>query len=269
MKFHSVLATKRHRNIIGFSLSLLLHLLLALFFIEQAPAPLQNLGNDANAPLSITLLPPSTVTQRAQKAVQPKQKTPVKPATKSRPKKAAVTPPKALVLQPKAKNPTPVTQATAPTSMMEMLQAARDKRRANDVPDANDDPEQNKAADDPDAIARANIEFSTQRARGNNQGGGLFDLRFKGVRTAELVFYGWDQRRRREHSQLIEIDAGLNGDIDSAIIRKVIEVIREKKSGDFTWHSSRLGRTVTLSARPQDTAELTEFLKKDFFRYDR
>lgn len=253
---------------IGFGLSLLLHGLLLLFFIEHIPAPVENLGNDANAPLSITLLPPSDVNQRAQKAVQPPAIKQEKPQKKSIPKKTRPAQPK-LALQPKAKNPTPVPQASAPTSMMDMLQAARDRRRAEGVPDANDNPAQNKPPDDPDAVARANIEFSTQHARGNNQGGGLFDLRFKGVRTAELVFYGWDQRRRHEHSQLIEIDAGLNGDIDSAIIRKVIEVIREKKSGDFTWHSSRLGRVVTLSARPEDTAELADFLKKDFFRYDR
>jgi hypothetical protein len=268
MKFHSFLVTARNHSMIGLVLSLLLHALLLLFFIEHAPAPVENLGDDVNAPLTITLLPPSDVTQRAQKAAQPAPTKQAQPQKKIVPKKVRPTPPTRLALQPKARNPTPVPQASAPTSMMDMLQAARDRRRAAGVPDANDNPEQNKPTD-PDAIARANIEFSTQHARGNNEGGGLFDVRFKGVRTAELVFYGWDQRRRREHSQLIEIDAGLNGDIDSAIIRKVIEVIREKKSGDFTWHSSRLGHDVTLSARPQDTQELTDFLKKDFFDYYR
>lgn len=274
MKFHSALANTRNRNIIGFGLSLLLHVLLLLFFVEHRPPPVQETGSAAHAPLSITLLPPADVTQHAQTATtKPKQNK--KPAPKvarqhkkARPKKAAPSKPKQLAIQPKAHNPTAPSTAQ-PASMMEMLQAARDRRQANGVPDANNDPEQNKPADDPDAIARANIEFSMQHARGQNKGGGLFDLRFKGVRTAELVFYGWDQRRRREHSQLIEIDSGLNGDIDTAIIRKVIEVIRQKKSGDFPWQSSRLGRVVTLSARPKDDAELMDFLKRDFFNYAR
>jgi hypothetical protein len=61
----------------------------------------------------------------------------------------------------------------------------------------------------------------------------------------------------------------LNGDIDTAVIRKMIEIIRQEKSGDFDWESRRLGRVVVLSARPRDDAELMSFLKEDFLAYAR
>ena len=45
----------------------------------------------------------------------------------------------------------------------------------------------------------------------------------------------------------------------------MIELIRTHYPGDFSWESRRLGRVVTLSARPQDSQELEAFLKKEFF----
>jgi hypothetical protein len=45
----------------------------------------------------------------------------------------------------------------------------------------------------------------------------------------------------------------------------MIELIRKEKTGDFEWESHRLNRVVTLSARPQDTQELMNFLYKEMF----
>jgi hypothetical protein len=160
--------------------------------------------------------------------------------------------------------PAPAQQQAVPADMMDMLAAARDRRRAAGIPDANDTPDQAPSDRDADAIARENIAFSMQ-SRGDNDSGGVFQVTSKGVRTAELIFRGWDVRRRNVTRQAFEIDAGLNGDIDTAIIRKMIELIRQQKKGDFNWESRRLGRVVVLSARPQDDAELEAFLKKDFF----
>jgi hypothetical protein len=234
-------------------------------------------GNTPNAPLSVHLIPPGPTQEQTASAsaarhrAQPKKNGhPRQPARKEPTvarKKTVPPKPDRLALTRPAPAPTPSTAAPAavPADMMDMLTAARDRRRAAGLPDANDSSSQKHAEDD-NAVARANVEFSKQaQSRGRNDGGGVFQVTFKGVRTAELIFRGWDSRRRSNTRQLLEVDAGLNGDIDTAIVRKMIELIRQYQSGDFNWESRRLGRVVVLSARPEDNAELEAFLKKDFF----
>jgi hypothetical protein len=64
------------------------------------------------------------------------------------------------------------------------------------------------------------------------------------------------------------VDAGLHGDVELAIVRKMIELIRTHYNGDFNWDSRRLGRVVVLSARLEDTAGLEAFMMKEFFEVD-
>ena len=45
----------------------------------------------------------------------------------------------------------------------------------------------------------------------------------------------------------------------------MIALIRENTQDDFIWVSQRLGRNVTLSARPRDNAGLEDFMMRDFF----
>lgn len=60
-------------------------------------------------------------------------------------------------------------------------------------------------------------------------------------------------------------DAGVGGDVEGAIIKKMIDVIREQYPKDFNWDSRRLKRVVVLSARPEDEARLAAFLRLEFF----
>ena len=264
MKFHGIFESQRRRSAIGFALSVLLHAALLLFALEHVTPPLKESGFLPDAPLVVNLLPPADASRAAPPAARTPPKlskprpAPVrrKPAPKQTPQLAQKTPP--------APTPAPPARTQAvPADMMDMLAAARDRRRAAGIPDANDAPDEPQARD-ADAIARENIAFSMQ-SRGRNDSGGVFQVTSRGVRTAELIFRGWDVRRRNVTRQAFEIDAGLNGDIDTAIVRKMIELIRQQKKGDFNWESRRLGRVVVLSARPQDDAELEAFLKKDFF----
>jgi outer membrane biosynthesis protein TonB len=94
--------------------------------------------------------------------------------------------------------------------------------------------------------------------------GGVFRIDSMGIRTALVVFNGWRGTRSRTVSESAEVDAGIGGDIELAVVRKIIELIRRDNSGDFQWQSYRLNREVTLSARPQDNAELERFLKTEF-----
>jgi hypothetical protein len=64
---------------------------------------------------------------------------------------------------------------------------------------------------------------------------------------------------------VIEVDAGLGGDVDLAIVRRMIALIRTHYTGDFNWESHRLGRVIVLSARLEDTEGLEDFLSREFF----
>ena len=61
------------------------------------------------------------------------------------------------------------------------------------------------------------------------------------------------------------MELGGEKDIETAIIKKMVELIRKEKTGDFDWDSHRLQRVVRMSARVQDTAELEAFLFKEMF----
>lgn len=276
MKSNSILANARNRSTIGLALSVLFHIAILLFALEHQSTPPQEIGTSMTAPISIQLLPPSensskstpspalTVTRPVSKSAgRPKEKA-RKDQDVARKKPVPVPQEKLATIKPQQAQP-----EAAPTDMMSMLNNARERRRAAGTPDRND--RENEAQPDDNAIARANVQHSMRQAqaRGRNDGGGVFQVTFKGVRTAEMIFRGWDERRRDTTRQLLEIDAGLNGDIDTAIVRKMIELIRQRQSGDFSWQSRRLGRVVMLSARIQDNAELEEFLKRDFFEYYR
>jgi hypothetical protein len=96
-------------------------------------------------------------------------------------------------------------------------------------------------------------------------GGGVFQIQRIGVDSAEFVFFGWNRDIRRNSTQRIEVRRGDNPDIRIAVVRRMIEIIRDHESGDFTWVSRRLGRDVTLSARAADNLGLEDFLMQEFF----
>jgi len=96
-------------------------------------------------------------------------------------------------------------------------------------------------------------------------GGGLFQITNLHYSYAEFLFFGWNKHIRRNTSQRIEVRKGEHKSIELAVVRRMIAIIREHESGDFLWESTRLGRDVTLSARPADNAGLEDFLMREFF----
>ncbi|MCC6212424.1 MAG: hypothetical protein IT513_15410 [Burkholderiales bacterium] len=96
-------------------------------------------------------------------------------------------------------------------------------------------------------------------------GGGTFQVRTIGIERAELVFYGWNKDINRVSLQSFEVPRGSHPSTQIAVVRKIIEIIREQESGNFLWESLRLRRELTLSARPADNASLEAFLMEEFF----
>jgi len=64
---------------------------------------------------------------------------------------------------------------------------------------------------------------------------------------------------------VFEVPRGSHPNTQIAVVRKIIEIIREQENGNFLWESLRLRRDVTLSARPADNAGLEAFMMEEFF----
>jgi hypothetical protein len=96
-------------------------------------------------------------------------------------------------------------------------------------------------------------------------GGGIFEITRMTYDDAEFLFFGWNQQAKRRMTQAFEVRLGANSDMRIAVVRKMIELIREYEKGDFRWESYRLGRIIVLSARPEDNAALEEFMLHEFF----
>ena len=111
-----------------------------------------------------------------------------------------------------------------------------------------------------DAILARNL--GTLKADGTS---GVFEVINKGSRYGTFRFNGWTRDAANTWRETIEVDAGLNGDVELAMVRRMIDVIRTHYQGDFNWESQRLGRVVILSARPQDQSGLESFMLREFF----
>jgi hypothetical protein len=81
----------------------------------------------------------------------------------------------------------------------------------------------------------------------------------------DLKFRGWNPNFKRRWLTSVTVEQGSDPDIETAVVRKMIELIRREKTGDFEWDSHRLGKVITMSAREKDTAELQAFLMKEMF----
>lgn len=106
-----------------------------------------------------------------------------------------------------------------------------------------------------------------QRIAKNLQGGagGTFTLTSLSGRRATFSFNGWVNSLSNQKQQYFEVEAQSGQDVRLLMIKRVISFIRESYQGDFPWDSRRLGKVITLSARPEDNSSLEEFLMTEFF----
>jgi hypothetical protein len=118
-----------------------------------------------------------------------------------------------------------------------------------------------------DRIVAANLGLDRVPTFGadRKQGGGIFQIQRMGYESAEYVFFGWNKYIKRNSNQVIAVNRGANANMEIAVVRSMIAIIREHEQGNFVWESIRLGREVSLSARMSDTAGLEDFLLQEFF----
>lgn len=171
-----------------------------------------------------------------------------------------------FTVPPPAPKPVPAPAPPAPPmDMLAMVNARRDRRRAAEAAREGAGSPYTLPEGSPDDTALAAINRNLDSIGRDDGTGGVFQILEKGTFTAEFAFHGWQADTRRQWREVIEVNAGPGVDIDHAIVRRMIELIRTHYTGDFNWESRRLGRVVVLSARPEDNEGLEEFMMREFF----
>ena len=247
----------RPASLVGILFVLLIHGLL-LYFLIQIRAP-EKQGKQEAAQSPLVLFVDKASALKMSKAKRKK----VVPKTTQAP-----TPPKpttpVILSEEMTSLPPPPDKITPPElDMSTMLNAARERRRA--LAQENQEAQQGSRGMSPQEVAEANVRRSMQQASGKQGTNGVFEIVSKSTRMGSFSFRGWKGNAGNGWKQVIEVDAGLGGNVELAIVRRMIELIRTHYNGDFSWESQRLGRVINLSARPQDSAELESFMMKEFF----
>ena len=218
----------------------------------STPAPSQEKPKVVEAePKPVQKLPPRP--SQSPSRPEAKQKAPEKPS------KPAPTQP----VNEKSVTKTPPKAAPdAPADLSEYIKQSKARRRSEGIFDNQED----MAASPPaqpsaDEVRMANVRRNLQMPGTS----GIFQILRIGPRTAEFSFRAWTTGQSNPRLQMIQVEAGSDGDVERAIIRRMIQLIREHYKEDFNWESHRLHRVVVLSAREKDTAGLEDFLMREFF----
>ncbi len=254
---------------------------------QELKAPADEIG-----PLSVTIAqsnpqPPAPTPQpKQQPSAEKPTPAPPRPLPKTQPtpprprSQIAInngrTPPFVIPPPTTAQPPTPeavqTPQPIVPTTedFSEVLAARQRQRRAENggAPDSVLESDDQRAS----RIAKANIaaqQRSSSPGQDQSEAGGIFELKRTGATDAEFVFNGWNRDFRRKLGKTYEVKIGDNPSIQLAVVRQMIEIIREQQPGDFEWYSYRLkGKSVIMSARPKDQKELEAFLLQEFYGND-
>ena len=253
---------KRGPSRTALTITVLLHLLLIAIYLLQP-------HHEKHAP------PPSGATM-VYIAPLPPGKPKKTPPQQQAPKKTPKTPPVQIKRLPNTitlPNEKPVQVVEAPPKVappppeIDMQAYVEARRKARGAKDPGDQPAEESENARATRIAMANIAAANGRSHGDdrNETGGVFSVSHQTFNSAELKFRGWNPNFKRRWLQQLTVEKGGEVDIETAIVKKMIELIRKEKTGDFEWDSHRLQRVVTMSARPQDTAELQAFLFKEMF----
>ena len=150
----------------------------------------------------------------------------------------------------------------APTDMASYVAQRRAQREANE----SDAARQNAAAT---AAEHGSSEEAKRDARiknnFNNGTNGIFEITNLNSVNASFSFLGWTSSVSNARREFFDVEAKNGQDVRLAMIRRMIAIIRQHYQGDFDWESQRLGRTISKSARLEDSAELEDFLMQEFF----
>jgi hypothetical protein len=263
---------------VAFALSLLLHLMALWNWsanIKMRPSDDMRMGEQGGTLAVRIAMPPTPPPRPAPSAESPPVPERRLAMPKSAPKSAAAAP-RVLTTERQARSAmvAPPRPSEAGRAVLgEDLAAYVDARRRSREPAVSPSPaaqpappaESEQARQNREAAARLGFSATPTFGSNKNLGGGTFQVRSVTFDRAELAFYGYNKLINRISLQVFEVQRGSNPSMQIAVVRKIIEIIRDQESGSFLWESLRLRRDITLSARPADNAGLEAFMMEEFF----
>ncbi len=246
---------------------MLLHLALLLIPMTKPTLSPAAASSQVQGPLTVHLANPAP--RAPQTEPKPPSTAPKRPVIAMRHPSSKTAPTFTIPTQPETPPPPlePAVQPVPEEDMLTQLNAKRAARQAAEEQAAQENAAAAAAGGEPTATQRImnNISRATGAAKGEGTGG-VFEVHFPlGVREGTFKFNGWHPGSGAMPPQTYTVDAGEGGNVQLAIVRKVIEVIRKYKKGDFEFESQRLGHPVTMSARPADNTSLEVFLMEELF----
>lgn len=263
---------ERRTSRTGLAVTILLHLLLVALYFYQPERPEKKAMPPAGgevvyvAPLAKPPPPQAQAPQKTSKpSKNPAQPRPTTPRVERLPDTITLPEEKPVIVDkapPPEPKPEPKAEEAPPMDMAEYIARRRAQRGATEPSTSQEESEAARGTRN----ALANIAAINNRGRDDsNQSGGIFSISNRTFHSMDLKFRGWNPSFKRRWLTSVTVEQGSEPDVETAVVKKMIELIRREKSGDFEWESHRLGRVVTMSARPQDTAELQAFLMKEMF----
>jgi hypothetical protein len=247
----------------GLIITILLHLLLVAIYLFQ-PKTKQKVAAPAGNEI-VWIAPGKPVPQQQAPKSAPKSrphKTPPEQVHVERLPNTITLPHEKPVEVAKEEPKKQVKEAPPEVDMQAYIEARRKQRGAPEPSQATEESDEAKGMRN----AMANIAAANNRGRDDsNETGGIFSISNRTFHSMDLKFRGWNPSFKRRWLTQLTVEQGSEPDLETAVVKKMIELIRKEKTGDFEWDSHRLGKVVTMSARVQDTAELQAFLMKEMF----
>ena len=156
----------------------------------------------------------------------------------------------------------PQSPTDVPTDMASYVAQRRAQREASELDAARQNAAAVAAEQGPSEEAKRDARIKNNFNNGTN---GIFDITELNSTSARFSFLGWTSSVSNAHRDFFEVEAKNGQDVRLIMIRRMIAIIRQHYQGDFDWESQRLGRTISKSARLEDSAELEDFLMQEFF----
>ena len=273
---HLNIKVKISRNTsIALTVSLIIHALILIFILPKLLQQASTSSLNKNQTLVVDLSPPNNNDKKPPVSIPNIE--PIKPKTVKKtisnhikdasPNIMAIQNPEPTTSNPSTNPivPPPHEQPSAPVDMMSYIRARRQESQNEEDEAAQENAAAAARERTPTAeeLREANIKRNLSQPGTN----GIFEIRDKGLHSAQFSFKGWKHNYSNARQEIFTVEAGPDGDIERAIVKKMIVIIRRDYNGDFNWESPRLGRVVILSARIEDNDALEDFLIREFFSH--
>ncbi len=257
----------------GLVVTVVLHMLLVLAYLYR-PQQDENAAPPSGTAITYISAVPAKPKVKAPQtaAVEPVKREPrdrpVKPVKERRQEVVNVQRLPDTITPPDEPSPAPQTPAPAPPEPQKVDPAedmsARIAARQRARQEASGEPAAETEDERANRIARANIESANGKSRGEDDVP-LVTVTTHSFNAATINLRGYDSEKRRRTLQQLQVELGMEKDIQTASVVRMIAFMRSGGLAQLTWTSGRLNKKVELDLRPGNDERLKMFLFAEMF----